>query len=240
VASLERRGKCLEIIRKAGGRSALSEFEARRILRLYGIAVTEQEIVMSADEAVNAAERMGYPVVLKVVSPEILHKTDVGGVKLNLPSGIEVRKAYNEIMDSLASRKIKANVLGISVEKMAEKAHEVIVGMKRDPTFGPVVLFGLGGIFVEVLKDISLRVVPMTRDDALEMIGEIKGYQILKGYRGQPPADVESVVEITLNLAQLAQDLEDVSEIDLNPVFVREVGKGSVVVDAKMLLKPAA
>jgi len=234
---LDRKDSSKKIIDKAQGRSALTEFESKQILTLYGIPVSKHEMATSAGDAVKAAEKIGYPVVLKVVSPEIIHKTDVGGVKLNLSSDVQVKEAYNEMMNTLRSKKIEAKVQGVLVEEMAEKGQEVIVGMKRDPTFGPVILFGLGGVFVEILKDVSLRVVPLTRNDALEMMGEIKGYPLLKGYRGQPPSDVESVVEIVLKAGQIAQDLEAISDIDLNPVFVQEAGKGSIVVDAKMLLR---
>jgi acyl-CoA synthetase (NDP forming) len=225
-----------KILKKAGTRIALTELESKQILSAYNIPVTNEILVKEVDEAVRAAERLGYPVVLKIISPNILHKTDARCVKLNLASPSDVRESYEEILRNAKNYNPKAEIWGVLVQKMVSKGIEVIVGMKRDPTFGPAVLFGLGGIFAEVLQDTALRVVPFTRDDAYEMVDEVKGCRLLKGYRSQPPADIESLVDIILKVAQLAQDFKEILEMDLNPIFIHEKGKGSIVVDARIIL----
>lgn len=234
---MKKKKEARKIIKEAEGRGALTEFESKQILSMYGIPVPKQGLARTIDEALAVAEEIGYPVALKVVSPNILHKTNAGGVKLGISSPSMVREAYIEILRKAKEYEPDADVWGILVQEMVEGEREVIVGMKRDPTFGPTVLFGLGGVFVEVLRDVALRVAPLTREDAFEMIKEIRGYPILEAYRGQPPADVESIVDIVMNVAQLAQDFRVISEMDLNPVFVREKGKGSIVVDARIILK---
>ena len=206
----------------------LLEHECKAILRDVGVPTTSWLVAKSEDEAVSMSEAIGYPVVLKILSPEIIHKSDAGGVKLNVGRG-EVRAAYNELVAKFKGR----HIVGVSVQEMAKPGLEVIVGATRDATFGPVLMFGLGGVFVEVLRDVAFRVIPVTEGDVQEMMEEIKGYQLLEGYRGQS-ADVASLRDILLKVSDLATAYPDIKEVDLNPVFAYP--DGSVVVDARMIL----
>ncbi len=224
-----------KIIKEAGGRGILTPLESEEILRTYDIPVVKQGLAKTLNEAVLIAEKIGYPVVLKIASPDITHKSDIGCVKVDITSGENLKKAYKEVMRRAQKHKPKANIWGVLVQKMIETGREIIVGMKRDLTFGPVVLFGLGGIFVEILKDISFSIVPITRDDALRMVRQIKGYPILNGYRGEPRVNIESIIDIILRTSKLAQDFKDILEIDLNPIFALE--KGSIVIDSRILPK---
>ncbi len=203
--------------------------EAFEVLQAYGISVADYQVVQGKGDLKKAMEKLGKPVALKVVSPEISHKSDVGGVMLNLNDFSQAEKAY-EKMNSLNQGK----VAGVLVQKMVPDGKEVILGAKRDPSFGPVVLFGLGGIYVEILKETSLRVAPINRFEAEEMISEIKGSDIFKGLRGEKPLDTEALVESLLRLSQLVADFPEIEGIDINPVKVLE--KGAVAVDARILL----
>jgi len=175
---------------------------------------------------------------LKVDSPDILHKTDVGVIKLDISDPTELINAYNEIMANASKYVPEAKIRGVLVQEMVKNAREVIVGMSHDPQFGPIVMFGLGGIFVEVFKDVSLRVAPLSRADAEEMIKEIRGYEVLKSFRGKPEADVEGIVDILLKVSKLAVDLGDfVSEIDINPLMVLDKGEGVKAADALIILR---
>jgi len=204
--------------------------EAFEVLQAYGISVADYQVVQGKGDLQKAMEKLGKPVALKVVSPEISHKSDVGGVMLNLNDFSQAEKAY-EKMNSLNQGK----VAGVLVQKMVSDGKEVILGAKRDPSFGPVVLFGLGGIFVEILKETSLRVAPINRFEAEEMIAEIRGSDIFKGLRGEKPLDTEALVESLLRLSQLVIDFPEIEGIDINPVKVLE--KGAVAVDARIVLK---
>ena len=204
--------------------------EAFEVLQAYGISVADYQVVQGKGDLQKAMEKLGKPVALKVVSPEISHKSDVGGVMLNLNDFSQAEKAYEKI-NSLNQRK----VAGILVQKMVLDGKEIILGAKRDPSFGPVVLFGLGGIYVEILKETSLRVAPINRSEAEEMISELKATQILKGIRGERPLDIEALVENLLRLSQLMMDFPDIEGIDINPVKVLE--KGAVALDARIVLK---
>jgi acyl-CoA synthetase (NDP forming) len=206
--------------------------EAFEVLQAYGISVADYQVVQGKGDLQKAMEKLGKPVALKVVSPEISHKSDVGGVMLNLNDFSQAEKAYEKI-NSLNQGK----VAGVLVQKMVPDGKEVILGAKRDPSFGPVVLFGLGGIYVEILKETSLRVAPINRSEAEEMISELKATQILKGVRGERPLDIEALVENLLKLSQLMMDFPDIEGIDINPVKVLE--KGAVALDARILLKDA-
>ncbi|MHA1276372.1 MAG: acetate--CoA ligase family protein [Candidatus Helarchaeota archaeon] len=220
------------------GRTALMEHESKQITNAYGIGTSKEFIVNSADEAVKAAKEIGYPVVCKIVSPDILHKTDAGGIKLNLQTDEAVKQAFDEIMKNAKAYKADAKIIGINVQGMApEGITEVIVGLTTDPQFGPALMFGLGGIFVEIYKDVSFRVCPITEYDAREMIEEIKAYPILNGFRGRPKADVDTLVDILLKSSKLAVDFPEIDQMDLNPVIVYEKGKGCAVVDARIILK---
>ena len=211
------------------GRTYLLEHECKAILRSIGVPTTSCLVAKSEEEAVSMSEAIGYPVVLKILSPEIVHKSDAGGVKLNLGRE-EVRGAYNELVATFKGR----DVVGVSVQEMAKPGLEVIVGATRDAAFGPVLMFGLGGVFVEALRDVAFRVIPVIERDVQEMMEEIKGYQLLQGYRGQA-ADVASVRDILLKVSDLVMAYPAIKEVDLNPVFAYP--QGSLVVDARMILE---
>ncbi len=222
----------------AEGRTALMEHESKQITNAYGIGTSKEFVVNSADEAVKSAKEIGYPVVCKIVSPDILHKTDAGGIKLNLQSDEEVKQAFDEIMKNAKAYKADAKIIGINVQGMAKEGiTEVIVGLTTDPQFGPALMFGLGGIFVEIYKDVSFRVCPITEYDAREMIEEIKAFPILDGFRGRPKADVDMLIDILLKSSKLATDFPEIDQMDLNPIIVYEKGKGCAVVDARIILK---
>ena len=229
--------KVSEIISKVRGegRKFLLEPEAKAICMEYGIPVTKFEVASSEDEAVKFAEEIGYPIVLKIVSPDVIHKFDVGGVILNLKSAEEVRKAYNQIIENVRKHKPNARILGVTVQEMVPPSTEVIVGAIKDAQFGPTLMFGLGGIFVEVLKDVTFRIAPITEEEAKEMISEIKAYPILKGYRGNPPADIDSIAKILVNTSKLVIDHQEIKELDLNPIIVYE--SGAKTVDARIILE---
>ncbi len=218
---------------KEGG--SLSESEGKRILASCGIAVVTDKVAATADEAIQIAREIGFPVVLKVDSPDIIHKTEAGGVKLNIQSPEGVRNAYAEIMEKAKDYNPNARINGISVQEMAPAGVEVIVGGKRDPVFGPTVLFGLGGIYVEVMRDVALRVAPLSKDDAADMVREIKGFKILEGVRGRPPADIEAIQDVILKVSALLENCPQINEIDINPLLVYPRGKGARAVDALVL-----
>ena len=216
-------------------RNYLLEPEAKTICSAYGIPVTKFRVVKNVEEAIEFAEEVGYPVVLKIVSPDVIHKFDVGGVILNLNSSEEVKDAYNKILTNVKKYKPDAKIVGILVQEMAPPSTEVIVGATKDPQFGPALMFGFGGIFVEILKDVAFRIAPITRSEAKEMITEVKAYPILRGYRGQPPSDVNAIVEILLNTSKLVMAHPEIKELDLNPIMVYE--KGAITVDARIILE---
>jgi acetyl-CoA synthetase (ADP-forming) len=216
-------------------RKYLLETEAKTICMEYGIPVTKFKLAKSEQEAVKFANEIGYPLVLKIASSDIIHKFDVGGVMLNLRNQAEVKDAYNQILANVKRHKSDAKIIGIVVQEMVAPSTEVIVGATKDPQFGPALMFGLGGVFVEVLKDVTFRIAPITEEDAREMITEVKAYPILKGYRGQPPADIEAIVKILLNTSKLVMDHQEIKELDLNPIIVYE--KGAKTVDARIILE---
>jgi acetyl-CoA synthetase (ADP-forming) len=217
------------------GRKSLLESEAKKICSEYRIPVTKFKVVESEVDAINFAEKIGYPVVLKIVSPDIIHKSDVGGVFLNLKNREELRDAYKRLFSNVIKNKPNATLFGVIVQEMVLPSTEVIVGAIKDPHFGHALMFGLGGVFVELLKDVAFRIAPISVRDAKEMISEIKGYPVLTGYRGQPIVDIDTIVEILLNTSRLVMDFEKIKELDLNPVVVYE--KGAKVVDARILLE---
>jgi len=220
---------------KAEGRNFLLEHEAKTICKEYGIPVTELKMAKTAEAAAKFSEEIGYPTVLKIVSLDVLHKFDVGGVILNVNSREEARNAYNKIIESVKKHKPDAKIDGILVQEMAPPSTEVIVGAIKDPQFGPTLMFGFGGIFVEVMKDVAFRIAPITEEDAPQMITEIKAYPILQGYRGQPPADINALTKILVNTSRLVMDHQEIKELDLNPVMVYE--KGAKTVDARIILE---
>jgi acetyl coenzyme A synthetase (ADP forming)-like protein len=223
---------------RADGRLALMETEAKKIFSAYGLPVAETEIARSMDEAVMQAKQIGFPIVMKVVSPDIIHKSDAGGVKVNIKDEAGVRAAYQTIKDNCMLYKPDADIRGIAIQEMAPLGTEVIVGSINDPTFGPTVMFGLGGIFVEVLKDVTFRVAPVSRDQIMRMINEIRSVAILAGARGEAPRDRKALANLVCAYASMVYDLRDeVAETDANPVLVYEEGKGLKVVDARIILK---
>ena len=219
-------------------RTQLTEIESKELLKEAGIPVVEAKLARTKKEAVSVSKEMGFPVVLKVMSPDVIHKSDSGGVELGLKNGTQVGVAYSEIVSSVKQHYPKAKIQGISVQKMARSGVEVIIGMTKDAQFGPVLMFGLGGILVEVLKDVSFRIVPLTKRDAREMIKEIKGYPLLEGYRGQEPADVSFLEDLLVKVSDFVDKNPEIKELDLNPFFAYK--NGAVAVDARVILEPPA
>lgn len=219
---------------RSEGRDLLNEIEAKQLLQEAGIPVTTTVLAKTREEAKTQAERVGYPVVLKIVSPDIAHKSDVGGVKVGLADGAAVDAAFEEIIASAKKAVPNANITGVAVQNMAPEGTEVIVGMTTDPQFGPVMMFGLGGIMVEVLKDVSFRIVPLTERDAAQMIDEIKGHAILEGVRGQPPVDKAALCDAILKVAAFVEQHPEIQEIDLNPMFA--YADGAIAVDARIII----
>src|SRR5438034_9085372 len=204
---------------KAEGRTALTAPEGKLVCEAYGIAVPKEGVATSAADAAKIAGGMGFPVVLKIVSPEILHKTEAGGVLVGGKSSDEVQNGFDTIMGNAKKYNAKANLLGVQVQQMLSGGQEVIVGAVTDPSFGKLVAFGLGGVLVEVLKDITFRLAPATREDALSMQDGIAAAPILKGVRGAEPIDREALARIIENVSQLVSDFTEIAELDLNPVF---------------------
>jgi len=231
------RDKVKEIIGnvKREGRSYVMEHEVKQMLSLWGVKTNRESLCKTSEEALKAAGEIGYPVVLKIASPEIVHKTDAGGVKVGIGSPEELEKAFNEIMEKVKEKFPEARIDGILVQETA-RGHEIIIGCHTDPQFGPLLMFGLGGIFVEVLKDVSYRLPPLDEQSAREMIEEVKGYPLLKGVRGMDPVDLEGVVSTLVNVSKFIDEFkDDLREMDLNPTFA---SKDSVVVaDARIFLK---
>lgn len=222
---------------KKEGRTVLLEPEAKTICVAYGIPVTKFHVAKNEDEAANFAAKIGFPVVLKIVSPEIIHKTEAGGVKINLKTPADVKTAYNTILANAKKYNPKATITGVLVQEMAPQSTEVIVGSVKDPTFGQTVMFGLGGIFVEMLKDVTFRVAPLTKQDASSMVTELKAYSLLKGYRNSPPVDIDAIVDTILRVSKLVMDHPEIKELDLNPIMVYETGAKTV--DARIILEPS-
>jgi acetyl coenzyme A synthetase (ADP forming)-like protein len=219
---------------RAEGRTSLTAPEGKRVADAYGIPVPDEGLAESADEAVQLADRLGFPVVMKIVSPDILHKTDAGGVRVGLSSAAEVRGAYTEIVGNARSYDADANVLGVQVQQMAKPGQEVLVGTVTDPTFGKVVAFGLGGVLVEVLKDVTFRLAPASREDAESMLDGIKAAEVLDGVRGGDPVDREALIRVIMSVSRLAHDFPELAEVDLNPVFASP--DGATAADIRILL----
>ena len=223
---------------KKENRSILTEFESKKLLRQVGIPIVETKLAKTQKEAVLLSQKIGFPVALKIASPDVIHKSDSGGVKLGLNNVAQVKTAYNEIIESVNQQYPGAVIQGVSVQKMVRPGTEVIVGTSKDPQFGPVIMFGLGGIFVEVLKDVSFRIVPVRQRDAQEMIQEIKGYPLLQGYRGKEPANIPALVEMILKISKFAEENPKVKELELNPIFA--YADRAVAVDARIILEEDA
>ncbi len=217
------------------GRSILTEFESKRILKQAGISVVETKLAETQKEAVLLSRKIGFPVALKIVSPDVIHKTDSGGVKLSLNHPTEVKKAYDEIFKKVKKHHPHAVIHGVSVQKMARPGTEVIVGTSKDPQFGPVIMFGLGGVFVELLKDVSFRVIPVGKRDAQEMVEEIKGYPLLQGFRGTEPASIPAIIETILKVSRLVEENPQIKELELNPILAYR--DKAMAVDARIILE---
>jgi len=217
------------------GRRTLLEHEAKEILRGYGVKTPVERLAKSEEEAVRLAKDIGFPVVLKIVSPDVVHKTEVGGVRLNIRSAEDVRQAYREIVANLREKAPQAAFEGVLVQEMVGDGVEVIVGGLRDPEYGPITMFGIGGIFVEVVKDVAFRLAPTSVDEALTMITEIKGYPILRGVRGLPQANIGEIADVISNVSRIMVEHEDIVELDLNPVAVND--RRAVALDARVVLK---
>jgi acetyl coenzyme A synthetase (ADP forming)-like protein len=231
----ERVEEVLDTVKK-DGRVVLLSNEAADVVEAYGIRVPESRIARSADEAATYAEELGFPVVLRIVSPDILHKTDVGGVVLNLNSIEEVRSTFDGIITSVSRFMPRARIYGVMVYHMVPQGKEMIVGMSQDVQFGPLVMFGLGGIYVNFLKDVSFRLAPLSEPEAREMIEETKAHALLKGIRGEPPSDIEALKKTILRVGQLVWDFPQIVEMDINPVIVYEEGVGCIALDVKITL----
>ncbi|MEM1519156.1 MAG: acetate--CoA ligase family protein [Pyrobaculum sp.] len=219
----------------AEGRSKLREDEALRLLKAYGIPIPDFALVHNEEEAVRAAEEIGYPVVAKIVSPNIVHKTDVGGVILGIETPQGVREAYLKLRDIV--KKIPyAELEGVLVQKMMPKGVELIVGAVTDDIFGQVILFGLGGIYTEIYRDVSIRLAPVSDQEAWDMVKEVKAYRILTGYRGLVPRDIPAIVDIIVKFSNLIVENPEIKQADLNPLLALEEGKGAYVIDARFIL----
>lgn len=226
------------ILTAAHGKESLGEAYTRPLLAAYGIPQVEGGFAGTAQRAAEIADRVGYPVVMKIVSPQLLHKSDVGGIRLNLADSASVLETYDALMREISAIRPDAELEGVMIEKMAPRGQEVIIGLQRDPGFGPLLMFGLGGIYVELFKDVAFRVAPLTAADARQMITETRAGKLLTGFRGQPPADLDAVVDVILRLSQLALDYPQIVEAEVNPLLVFPEGQGALALDGRVILKP--
>ncbi len=220
------------------GRLTLGEVEGRSVLEAYGIRIPKGDLARNATEAGRLAARVGFPVVMKIASPDILHKSDVGGVMMGLNSVQEVEHGFHTMVSRVRTRMPDADIWGVNIAEMIPKGREVIIGMNRDPQFGPLLMFGLGGIYVEVLKDVSFRVAPINERSARNMMSEIRSYQLLLGARGEPPADLEAARDCLMRVSQLVTDFPEILELDINPLVLMAEGKGAIALDARLTLAP--
>ncbi|MEX0749573.1 MAG: acetate--CoA ligase family protein [Dehalococcoidia bacterium] len=219
---------------RAEGRTLLTEIEAKQMLEEAGVPVSPARLATTRDEAMAVARELGFPVVLKIVSPQITHKSDVGGVALGLTSAAEAGEAFDRVVASTKQHVPDATIEGVAVQRMERQGTEVIVGVTRDPQFGPVLMFGLGGVLVEVLKDVAFRVIPINERDARQVIHEIKGYPLLEGYRGSEAADIGKLQELLLQVSSFVEAHPEIAELDLNPVFA--YADGAIAVDARIVI----
>ncbi len=233
------RDRVSRIIRQArhSGKTSLLEHEAERVASEYGIKVARSEVASSEKQAILLAKKFGLPVAMKIVSQDIIHKTDVGGVKAGISSISGVRQAYGEIIRNAKKANSKANVRGVLVQEMAPKSYEFVVGGVRDPQFGPTIMFGLGGIYVELFKDVAFRLAPISTEEALSMMNEVKSSKLLKGFRGARPLDTQSAAKTIANVGRLMLEQPEVESIDINPLFIYE--KGVLAVDVRIILSRA-
>jgi len=220
----------------AAGKTYLGELEGTKLLKCYGFNVLPTELAQSADEAVQLADGMGYPVVMKIVSPQIIHKSDAGGVKINLADAGAVQSAFAQIVNNAKTFDAQARIDGVLVQKMAPKGQEVILGANRYPKFGHLLMFGSGGVLVEVFKDVTFRLAPINRNSARWMVRGIKGAALLNGFRGMPKADTAAVKKLLVCLSDLVVDNPEIKELDINPLLVHPEGQGATVADCRFIL----
>ncbi len=218
------------------GRPQLADIEARDVFESYGIRTAQTKLATNLNEAIETGRSIGYPVVMKIASPQILHKTDVGGVKLNIENTDELIEAYDEVTANARRLMPDATIWGVTVQEMLPPSREMVVGMSRDPQFGPLIMVGQGGIYVEVLKDVSFRLAPLTQADARHMLTELRSYSLLKGVRGEAAADLDAIIEVMLRVSQLVMDFPNINELDINPLRVLEKGRGCLAADARLVL----
>jgi len=218
------------------GRNTLGDAEARNIAEAYGLRVPKSKLATTPEEAVRFAEEIGYPVVMKIASPDILHKSDIGGIKVGVTGAGDVRDAFDLLIYRAQRFMPDAQIWGVQIQEMVVGAKEIIIGMNRDPQFGPMIMFGLGGIYVEVLKDVTFRIAPITAQEAREMVGEIRAHHLLEGVRGERAADIDAIVDCILRISQLVTDFPEIVELDINPLLVREAGAGAIAVDMRLVL----
>jgi len=228
--------KIIERVKKEG-RTYMPEIEALGVLEAYGFPILKSRLGKDKKEAVKYAREVGYPVVMKIVSADIVHKFDVKGVVINLRNDAEIEAAYDTMMENVKRLKPDAKVWGVNLQEMAKKGEEVIVGANRDVAFGPLVMFGLGGIYVEALKDVTFGFAPLKPSDVVKMIKSVKMFKILEGIRGKPPADLDSIADCMQRLSQLLMDFEDIMELDMNPIIVYAEGEGCKVADVRIVIK---
>jgi acetyl-CoA synthetase (ADP-forming) len=221
-------------IAKKEGRNFLFEHEAKYLLSIYNMPVTKIQIAKSENEAIKAANIIGFPIVLKIVSPQILHKSDAGGVLVNINDEQGIRDSYKKIIKNVKDYNKDAEITGVLVQEMAPKGTEIIVGSTLDPTFGPTLMFGLGGIFVEILKDVSFRVAPITKEDASEMIQEIRAAKILEGARGMPPCHKPTLIDILFKTSKMLMECPEIKELDMNPILAYP--DSACIVDARIIM----
>jgi acetyltransferase len=219
------------------GRANLTPEETREVLSAYGFSLPRRIVTETSREAISAADSLHYPVVMKIVSPDILHKSDIGGVKVGISNSSYVARSFEQLISNAKRFMPEALILGVAVEEMVGPGKEVILGCSRDPSFGPLLMFGLGGIYVETLKDVSFRIAPLNLLEAESMIREIRSYPILKGVRGEEPSDLPAVKEALLRLSQLVTDFPQILEMDINPLMVLPLGKGAIVIDSRITIK---
>ena len=226
-----------KIMNKVGKekRRLLTEIEASQVLEAYGFPVLKSELARNEKECLQVAKEVGYPVVMKIVSPDIIHKVDVKGVILGIESDKELIKSFGKMLADVKKLRPKAKILGVNIQMMAPPGREVIIGMKRDPQFGPILMFGLGGIYVEALKDVTFRLAPIRQLGAFHMIKAIRAYRILEGMRGDKPADTPVLAECLERLSQLVVDFEEIQELDMNPIIVYNRGKGCRIAHARIV-----
>jgi acetyltransferase len=235
-ADKERVRKLFEEVR-ASGRVELGEIEARDVMEAYGMRLPQSRLAQSPDEAAQIAAEIGFPVVMKISSPDILHKSDIGGVKVGVSDAASARDTFELIEYRARKYSPDARIWGVLVQEMVRKGRELLVGVNRDPQFGPLVAVGMGGIYVEVLKDVAFRLAPISEQEAREQLRSIRTFPLLRGVRGEPQADIAAIEETVLRVSQLVTDFPEIVEMDINPLVAHNEGEGAIVLDARIILR---